>query len=89
MNPNALKAALSQLLASGEKAKDNSMKEMSKKGAAPGPDLCPEDKSPLEAGGKCPKCGYVKPEETLGEGESASEDSGEGMAGILEQAGRS
>ena len=88
MDPSALKAALSQLLASGEKAKDNGMREMVKKGQEPAPDSCPECKVPLVDGGKCPKCGYSKPEEGL-DSESASEDSGEGLAGILEQAGRS
>ncbi len=89
MNPDALKAALGKLLSHGEKAKDQSMMEMAKKGKPAAPDLCPECHVPLIDGGKCPKCGYTKPEETQNEGESASEDSGEGLAGILEQAGRS
>ena len=88
MNPSALKAALQELLAKGESAKDSDMQKMAsmKKGHQPTPDVCPECKVALVDGGKCPKCGYVKDIE--GQKESDSEDSGEGLAGILEQAGR-
>lgn len=88
MDPSALKAALNQLLSKGEAAKDNKLRAMAddKKGAPKSPDLCPMCKVPLIDGGKCPKCGYSKPEEGLGS-EGGSEDSGEGLAGLLEQAG--
>lgn len=84
MNGDALKEALRGLLAKGEKAKDMSMMKLAaKKGAQPSPDMCPECKVPLEAGGKCPKCGYAKPEEGM---DSGSPDGD--LASLLESGAR-
>lgn len=79
MDDSALKIALRKLLDQGEAAQDNNMMRMA--AAKKAPAMCADCKVPL-VDGKCPKCGDV---ETAPE--SPSEDSGEGLAGLLEQGG--
>lgn len=78
MDDSALKMALRKLLAHGEAAEDAKLTKMAAAKNAPAPEMCPECKKPL-VDGKCPDCGYEKPE-----AEGGAEDESE-LAGLLEQ----
>ena len=67
MDDSALKAALRNLLAKGEKASDNKLRKFaaSKKAPPVVEEACPECEKPM-MGGKCEACGYEPQDEESG-----------------------